>query len=496
MGEMLKATGRVLWRHWPALLLWFFAGVVARYFIIQLAGFAGGYNSTLGMLILPLAVLARLISFVGMFLVVRDGLRNLQAIAPVPEDARERRTAFVGSLMASILPFYAVYAAAGNLKEDAAEYANIALAISFGNNLSAAVGGRTVTEQDVALEVSLGPWVLLIIGLAYAGRWAWKKWSDRLPRFAALVAVYLEVVWVAFAVALIGDATSAVQGWVDTRVAMVWLDGVRTWVGEQLAPLAAVWDAIGWLLGEAGGIILQPLAWLMIAGVIYGQTIVAEKLRIENRLLERAKARAERVPSAIRRRAGDLGDELTSRFRPIGRAIVLMWRAGPIMIAAYVLLYTVALALEPLGRLAIVSLIGPQELVVWGTFSTLIATAPLLIAEPARIALVSAAYDSTLKATRSARAEESEALAEEIAQDAIEQPAQPAVAEAPIPAEVTIPDDAPVLSDAGGTQPSPEGAPPLPLDQDGSISNRTNLPSMPVPPSSGSSSSPSLPKPL
>ena len=149
------------------------------------------------------------------------------------------------------------------------------------------------------------------------------------------------------------------------------------------------------------------------------------------------------------------------------------------MIAAYVLLYTVALALEPLGRLAIVSLIGPQELVVWSTFSTLIATAPLLIAEPARVALVSAAYDSTLKATRSARAEESEVLAEEIAQDAAAQPAQPAVAEVPIPVEPPI-----------------SAEPPLGPDQDGSISNRTNLPSMPVPPSSGSSSSPSLPKPL
>lgn len=481
---MLRATGRVLWRHWPALLVWFVAGIVARYAIIQVAGFIGGHSSTIGMLILPLAVLARLISFVGMFLVVRDGLRNLQAIAPVPEDARERRTAFVGALMASILPFYAVYAAAGNLREDVVGYAHIALAVSFGNNLSAAVGGREVTDQDVALEVTPGPWVLLIIGLAYAGRWAWKKWADGLPRFAALVAVYLEVVWVAFAVALIGDATSAARNWVDTRVAMAWLAGVREWIGEQLAPLAAVWDAIGWLLGEAGDIILQPLAWLMIAGVIYGQTIVAEKLRIENRLLERARARAERVPSAIRRRAGDLGDELTARFRPIGRAIVLMWRAGPVMIAVYVLLYTVVLALDPLGRLAIVSLIGPQEMVVWSTFSTLIAVAPLLIAEPARMALVSAAYDSTLKATRTAHAEESEALAEEIAQDAMAQPALPAVAEVPIPAE-------PVAAGAPA-----DAAPPLPSDQDGSISNRTNLPSLPVPPSSGSSSSPSSPKPL
>lgn len=38
-------------------------------------------------------MLARLISLVGMLLVMRDGLRALQSVAPVPESAAERRRA-------------------------------------------------------------------------------------------------------------------------------------------------------------------------------------------------------------------------------------------------------------------------------------------------------------------------------------------------------------------------------------------------------------------
>lgn len=405
MLAILSVTGRVLWRHWPALFVWFIAGVTARYFLIWAAGFVGGHSSTLGMLLLPLGALARLVSYIGMFLVIRDGLRNLREIAPAAQSGRERRAEMLNSLLASILPFFVVYVAAGYLKEDASDYAVIALDYAFAIDLSqiaVGTGGQETADRDIALDVSFGPWTLLIVAIAYTGRWAWKKWSTKLPRAFALGAVYLEVIWVAFAVALIQDTVGTVSGWTESRVAMVWLTDFRAWVSDQLVPIAWIWDAIEWLLGEAGGLILQPLAWLMIAGVIYGQTIVAEKLRIESRLIERAKARAERVPSVVRRRAGDLADELTSRFRPIGRAILLMWRAGPVMIASYVLVYTVVLAIAPLVEWGIILLIGPQDFTVWRTFSTLIVTASILIAETVRIALIGAAYDSTLIATRSA----------------------------------------------------------------------------------------------
>lgn len=62
--------------HWPALTAWFLAGVLGNYLAIELAGFVGAYSSAFGMLLLPIAVLIRVISSVAMFLVLRDGLRT------------------------------------------------------------------------------------------------------------------------------------------------------------------------------------------------------------------------------------------------------------------------------------------------------------------------------------------------------------------------------------------------------------------------------------
>lgn len=400
MLAILSTTGRVLLRHWPALLAWFLGGMFARYLIVELAGFVGGYSATGGMLILPLAVLARLVSFVGMFLLIREALRNLEAIAPSPDDPRTRRRVFLSSLLASILPFFAIYAAWGHLRDDFRDYGLRALNEARNADAAVVFTGGQVADRDVATEVSLSAWTIVIVVVAFAARWAWTRWADRLPRMLSLLAVYFEVVWVFFAVALISDLLGTISGWVNTRVAVAWVTDLRAWLGDQLVPVAWIWDGVEWLLGEAGGILFQPLAWLTVAGVIYGQAIVAEKLRIENRLLERAKARAERVPSAIRRRIGDLVDQATSRFRSIGRAFLLMWRAGPVMIAGFVLLYTAVLALEPLLTIGIAALVGPHDAQFWAWTVGLLALLPLVIVEPLRVALVGGAYDRALLGLR------------------------------------------------------------------------------------------------
>jgi hypothetical protein len=62
--------GRLLAAHWPALIAWFFAGILGRCLAVEGARFVGAYTAIGGFLLLPLASLARLISFVAMFLVL------------------------------------------------------------------------------------------------------------------------------------------------------------------------------------------------------------------------------------------------------------------------------------------------------------------------------------------------------------------------------------------------------------------------------------------
>ncbi|MCS3843071.1 hypothetical protein [Microbacterium sp. AK031] len=140
---------------------------------------------------------------------------------------------------------------------------------------------------------------------------------------------------------------------------------------------------------------------LAIAGVIYGQAIVAESVRLRYRFITRTRQRIERLPGPVSRWMGEFGEQFIGRFRPLGKAIVLMWRAGPVMIATYVFLYTVVLAADALLSLAITRLLEPNELASsWRVADILIFLLVPLILEPIRFVLVAASYDATLGALR------------------------------------------------------------------------------------------------
>jgi hypothetical protein len=394
---ILRTTGRVLWRHWPALMAWYLAGVLVHYVFTEVAGFVGASSATLGFLVLPIGILARLISLVAMFLVLRDGLRNLQEIAPLPESSTERRRTFLTALLAGILPFFAVYWAQGMLSEDIRAYSLRALEVRQGIVLTASVNGEPpVGSEDTVLNLPINIWTLSIIVIAFAGRWAWSKWSPKLAAWLSPVAVYFEVVWVFFSVMVLGDIFDAIKAWVDSRAAMAFLESVREDVLDAVAPLRWLWDGIGWVISEAGPVLLAPLAWLTIAGVVFGQAIVAEKLRVESELVSRFRQHTAVIPNRLVRRLRDLGDELGARFRPIGRALLLMWRAGPLLVASYALLYVVVKALESLLAFGVTRLIGPQDYVFWAVLAPLVSLIPVLLVEPIRIAVISGAYDATL----------------------------------------------------------------------------------------------------
>ncbi|RXZ73232.1 hypothetical protein [Agromyces albus] len=397
MLTVIAMTGRLLLAHWPALLAWFLGGILARYLVIELAGFVGAYSALGGTLLLPLAILARLVSFVAMFLVLRDGMNRLGAIAPLPGDAGARRRAFVDAVLGGILPFFAFYAAWGYLRDDWFAYLARALEVQQGINTVAIFAGETVSTEGTIDKLMFEPATVALIVLAFAGRWAWNRFRTRLPKWSAIGAAYLEAVWVFFTVILISEALGQVSAWVQSRQAMVWLADVRAWVTSQVEPVAWLWEAVEWLLGEAGGIILLPLAWLTIAGVIYGQAVAPQAPRLGGALVDGARRRFSSLPEAVRRRLGDVWWDFAARFRPIGRAVVLMWRAGPVLVGGYVLLYTIVLGLEQMLRIWVTRLVGPQDLYsFWAVADAVILLLVPLIVEPLRVSLVASAYDATL----------------------------------------------------------------------------------------------------
>ena len=118
MFSIVTRAARLAGAHWPALLAWFLAGWLARYVLIELAALVGSSWLLGGLLIMPLAILARLISFVAMFLVLRPSMPQLQRLAASPASAKARRTEFMNAVLVAILPFFAFYAPWG-LRRDA-----------------------------------------------------------------------------------------------------------------------------------------------------------------------------------------------------------------------------------------------------------------------------------------------------------------------------------------------------------------------------------------
>lgn len=421
MPSVLVRAVRLWLAHWPALLAWMLGGTLVHFLVLKLAAWVGARSAVGGILLLPVAALALLVAYVAMFLVLRGSMPGLRSVASVPADAGDRRTAFLDGVLGGILPFVAFYAAWGFIREDVISYTNDAFEWQLAWGLRAAVEGLDYDTAGTISDLGFTPLTIGLLVIAFAGRWAYKRFGSRLPRragaarLAGIVAVYLEALWVYLAAYLVTDLVALVAGWVQTRQGLVWLADLRGGMTGWLAPLGLVWDVVGLVLSEAGGIVLLPIAWLTIAGVIYGQAVKAAAPRLSGgRAVERL-SRVRRtyhvLPARARRRIGDYWESLVvGRFRPIGAAIVLMWRAGPLLIAGYVLLFTLVEFGEQWLLVGASRALGPHEWSFWVPVSLALVSLAAVLVEPVRISVIAATYDATV--ARLVRSEQDDDSAE------------------------------------------------------------------------------------
>lgn len=416
MPSVLARVARLWLAHWPALLAWMFAGTLGHFLVLKLAAWVGARSAVGGILLLPVAALALLVAYVAMFLVLRDGMPGLRTVSGLPVDAAERRSAFLDSLLGGILPFVAFYAAWGFIRQDVISYTNDGFEWQFGWGLRAAVEGSSFDTSGTISDLGLNPLTIGLLVIAFAGRWAYKRFGARLPkragtaRLAGIVAVYLEALWVYLAAYLVTDLVAVGTEWVQTRQGTAWLADLRGGMTGWLAPLGYLSDAVGLLLSEAGGIVLLPIAWLTIAGVVYGQAVKATAPRLsggrEGSRVDRARRRYAAIPERARRRITDYWESLVvGRFRPVWAAIVLMWRAGPVLIAGYVLLFTLVAFGQQWLLIGASRAIGPHESpAFWAPVSLAVVSIVAVLVEPVRFSVIAATYDATV--TRLVRTEQ------------------------------------------------------------------------------------------
>lgn len=399
MFSAIRDFARVLAWHAPAMLAWFLGGQLVHTYWIQFAGFIGGSSAIGGMLLMPVALMAQLVSYVAMFLVARDALRHYRALVPAAQTPEESRREFVDALLAAMLPFTAFYAAQGFLRRDMAAYDSEAQAEITNQSWNAWALGVDFDSTGRGTDIGLTPLGIGLLVLAFALRTIWDRVDDRLPRWLTPVGVYLEAVWIYLGATIVVDLLGHITGWIDTRVGAVWLADIAAWFAAHLAIVATVWNVVVNLVGQVITVTAQPLAWLVVAGTIYGRAIAPEKLPVRPRgkRLRLARARYRRLPAGVRRRISELFAPLVSKFAPLGNAVTMMFRAGPLLIAGYVVAYALWQYGAAWFRIGVFQAVGPLDpFGPWQHALPLLAIALAAIVETVRVALTAAGYDSVL----------------------------------------------------------------------------------------------------
>src|SRR4051812_3506518 len=172
MLQGLARIPRILAQTWAPLLAWYLAGQALRSGIIALAAPIGPELPIAAMLLVPIAVLARLVSYVGMFLVLRRamvGYRELSRGDVRFRAFRDGAGEFMSVLTASIGPFFTLYAIIGLLFEDLSDYARATMRYAFGS------------DNPQPLNAGDDPVVLIVIVSALVLRLAMRILGPRLP---------------------------------------------------------------------------------------------------------------------------------------------------------------------------------------------------------------------------------------------------------------------------------------------------------------------------
>jgi hypothetical protein len=398
------------WRHFPQLAAIYLLGWLGRKGAIELAAYVGWDNDVWASLIMPFAGLARLGSYVAMFLVLRQAL---PALAALP-----RRSARSVDVFANIIvPFFAIYLAWKLFAEDWLAFESSALDYRVAAGMMKALTtGQTSDFHADELPASTVTWV--IIASALVLRYVLSRFKDNLPGWMIAVRVYVDALWVFLGVSFaaskgVGFVLNPMK-WVGERRIVVWAATTRAELFSHFRPLEVVWDAAMAVLKTAFGGATIPLLWLAVAGIIYGVSMPgwrgAARRVVGGRadtVFERAAAgrkkfteRGWRVDQTVGERVRDWSRSRMGNYAYIVDSARLILHGGVLALSLYVLGYLGLAWLDMAGAFYHPEvgdgylfrfgawLFGPHPLSFWNGVADPIALVSHIIIEPLRVCVI------------------------------------------------------------------------------------------------------------
>jgi hypothetical protein len=406
---ILRRALSLWWQTWPWLVAIYLIGWFLRYWALHLAIQIGlAHGDFWGSLILPLAPMIRLLTYLAMFLVIRSVAPGLQGVETDGEQAK----GVFDVVMTATLPFLVIYTAWKLIVEDYYIYIT-----SVSHTL---ISDWKMAAAREVFSSAIGPKLWTAILIAFTLRQLLTRFRERLPRWTMIIVAYLEVVWLYLAIKASSVVLFGSPKWIRERRIVVWLGSVRDEVFSHVAWLQQWWNEAGTILGSVVSVVALALAWLAIGSVIYGTPFTptwagARRVLLGERAgaavgsaIERGRAAAhprwQRLPAEIRRRVVEFARSQLGRFGPIADAWRLILHAGALPIAFFVLAYTALVLLAPSGAYfnqtvtdgylwrGVALLIGPHDWPWWQTYDQIIRALVGAVVDPLRISLVAAAY--------------------------------------------------------------------------------------------------------
>ncbi len=353
LPNVLWSAGRLLLRHWPALLTIALCGAALRSAAVWAAVIVSDTSGWAGQLFLVVGPLAYLVAVVAMMQVCR---RSLQALPP------QNESRLLDIAVSVLVPFLTVYVAAGLFEDDHSTFINQA---SFKEHNQ--VGPGVEYDFTSRLGVFPGQIVVMIIAIAWLARWVLGQFDKRVHFLGlAIIGALVDVYYSTVVARMIDTNKDGMVGWVENRNATHWLVSHYDATTERLGPLANPVETLtSWLfslLGNVDAVVVVPLAWLTVGAVVLG-----------HQLSEPGPERRQAHPQTLGRRAwslvGSLAADVRDRFVAFWNGLKLLAAAGLAPMLAFCIGFLIVLKLELLIGFLIRHLIGPLATDTWLAFS-------------------------------------------------------------------------------------------------------------------------------
>ncbi len=315
-------AGRMLWRHWPPLLFWFFTMRLSYDLIRIAATWLAGFSILLSYAAVALMIVVQLALTIAMFLAVRPSMRAFTNLSSVRSaGAGSGRQEWTRALSVALLPFFAYYATWGLLDGIRRDfYLNYFFGVSFDSH-----------EKLFDILSIRGLWIAFLV--AGGLRWYAKRRHALKPHLGwSILVTACEAYWIFVGAAAISAAWSGWGSWWKGTVA--YAATIDWWRNPfvfsiSLAPLRAVLDPAWQFVSTLIGAVLLPLVWLAIAATVYGIDLRRRQRidRADARFYKLAK-RYRRTHPLVKKVAGKLTAGWNSKGMPVLNSIRMVLRAG------------------------------------------------------------------------------------------------------------------------------------------------------------------------